>query len=234
MNHSAATSIEFPSRMGIVDRWARRMVLSRFSDLRRGELTVADPGGTTVCGESHELRATLRVHRARFFRQAILGGTLSAAESYLRGDWDCDDLTNLFRIFVRNNAQTTRLDRGIATLSRWLHRTYHWWRDNTPHGSRRNIEAHYDLGNEFYALWLDETLSYSSGVFPSPSTTLREASIEKMDRICRKLDLRAPDHILEIGGGWGGFALHAAEHYGCHVTTTTISRQQFDVAAQRI
>ena len=116
----------------------------------------------------------------------------------------------------------------------WTARIYHRWHPNHRRGSRRNIKAHYDLGNGLFELMLDETMCYSSGIFPAEDSTLREASIEKMDRICRKLDLQPGDQVLEIGSGWGGFAIHAAANYGCRVTTTTISREQYDLARKRI
>jgi cyclopropane-fatty-acyl-phospholipid synthase len=220
--------------MGLMDRAARRVVARRLDGLHRGTVTLTEPSGANEFGESADLSATIRVNRSRFFRDTVLGGTMSVGESYLRGDWDCDDLTSLFRIFVRNSHATSRLDSGLARLAGWSHRFFHWLRANTRAGSRRNIEAHYDLGNEFFGLWLDETLAYSSGIFPTRGSSLREASQEKFDRVCRKLDLRPVDQVLEIGSGWGGFAIHAARHYGCQVTTTTISQEQFVVARERI
>jgi cyclopropane-fatty-acyl-phospholipid synthase len=216
------------------DRLARRVVTKQLAGFSRGELTLRDANGATSLGQTAELHATLQVHRPRFFRQAVLGGKLSVAESYLQGDWDCDDLTSLFRLFVRNRSSADGLDGGLARLASYGHRLVHWWRSNTRAGSRRNITAHYDLGNDFYRLWLDDTLAYSCGIFPSPRSSLQEASIEKNDCVCNKLDLRPSDEVLEIGTGWGGFAIHAAKTYGCHVTTTTISREQFDVAQERI
>lgn len=209
-------------------------MLDKLQTLRGGTIEVIDPCGSKTLGEEGDLRATLQVHDAAFFRHAVLGGSLSVAESYLRGEWDCDDLTAFFRLFVRNMDTTDRLDRGVSRVAKWVNRLYHAWHANSKSGSQRNIHAHYDLGNEFFRLMLDDTLCYSSGMFLTPTSTLRDASIEKMDRICRKLDLKPSDHLLEIGTGWGGLAIHAATNYGCRVTTTTISRQQFDVAQQRI
>ena len=223
-----------PPQLGWLDHLARRVVTQRLTGLRRGEITLNDQAGTTRHGQPAELHASIQVHEPSFFREAIAGGTLSVAESYLRGDWDCDDLTTLFRIFIRNLDATDRLDQGIARLAGMGQRLYHWWRANSRSGSRRNIGAHYDLGNDFFRLWLDDTLAYSSGIFLSPEATLHEASLEKFDRVCLKLDLRPADHLLEIGSGWGGLAIHAAQNYGCRVTTTTISKEQFDVADERI
>jgi cyclopropane-fatty-acyl-phospholipid synthase len=222
------------ARRGFIDRTARRLVTGRLDGLRRGTLRLHDAGETARFGETDELEATLTIHHPRFFRRAVLGGTLSVAESYLDGDWDCDDLTALLRIFVRNREAAERMDRGAARLLGLLHRLVHLGRDNTRAGSRRNIAAHYDLGNDFYRLWLDDTMAYSSGIFPTPGATLVAASTEKFDRVCRKLDLRPADELLEIGTGWGGFALHAATRYGCRVTTTTISQRQLEAAQRRV
>lgn len=222
------------TNVGFLDRLARRVVTQRLAGLRRGQITVCDTSNTITLGEHSDLRATLRVNRPQFFLHAVLGGTLSIAESYLNGDWECDDLTSLFRIFVRNRTAASNLDRGLTKLASVGHRLFHWWRANTRTGSRRNISAHYDLGNDFFRLWLDDTMAYSSGIFPTPGASLRDASVEKFDRVCRKLGLQPSDQVLEIGAGWGGFAIHAAKNYGCHVTTTTISRGQFEVARQRI
>uniref|UniRef100_A0A7C4LPX0 Class I SAM-dependent methyltransferase n=1 Tax=Schlesneria paludicola TaxID=360056 RepID=A0A7C4LPX0_9PLAN len=222
------------STPGVPAGWAQRLLLRHLARLRGGEIVLEHGGHRLRAGTPGQPSVAIRVHRAAFFWKAVLGGTLSVAESYLRGDWDCDDLTALFRLFARDEQGANGLDRGIARVVRGLHRLYHLWRDNTRSGSRANIAAHYDLGNDLFALMLDETWAYSSGIFRSPNMSLSEASREKFDRVCRKLDLRPDDHLLEIGTGWGGFALHAALHYGCRVTTTTISRQQYEAARQRV
>jgi len=219
---------------GFVDRLARRLVLRRLNGLRGGEITIDDDAGVSRVGTTGDMHATVRVRNPRFYRQSITGGSLGAAMSYVSGDWDCNNLTDLFRLFVRNTTAAKSLDSGWSRLTQLMHRLVHRWHANSRNGSRRNINAHYDLGNDFFQLWLDDTWAYSSGIFSSPGTTLREASVEKFDRVCRKLDLRPGDHLLEIGTGWGGLAIHAAEHYGCRVTTTTISKQQFDLASRRI
>jgi cyclopropane-fatty-acyl-phospholipid synthase len=234
MSVTLAAERSSPSSFGLVNGLARRALTNQLKGLRSGQLTLSDISGETTLGEHADLQATLTIRDARFFRHAVLGGSLSVAESYLRGQWDCDDLTALFRIFLRNIALSDRMDRGLSRAFAVVNRLYHWWHANSREGSRRNIHAHYDLGNDFFKLWLDETLAYSSGIFLTPTSTLHDASVEKIDRACRKLDLQPSDHLLEIGTGWGGLALHAARNYGCRVTTTTISQQQFDVARQRI
>jgi len=234
VNHSSATALSGPAPHGPVARLAKRLITSRLSGLHRGRVTLCDACGVATFGEPDELQARLQVNRPSFYRHAVCGGTLAVAETYLRGDWDCDDLTSLFRIFLRNRETAGRLDGMLARAAHFGHRLFHVWHANSREGSRRNISAHYDLGNEFYRLWLDETLAYSCGIFPAGDSTMREASEEKFDRVCRKLALRPGDEVLEIGTGWGGFALHAVERYGCRVTTTTISREQLQLARERI
>jgi len=152
----------------------------------------------------------VQVRRPAFWPQLAFGGSVGAGESFMAGDWNCDDLTGLIRLLLANRAVADGMDRGLARLSAPLRGLLHLFRRNTRTGSRRNIAAHYDLGNDFYRLWLDETLMYSCAVFERPEMTLAEASTAKLERVCRKLDLKPGDHVLEIGTGWGGFALHAA------------------------
>jgi cyclopropane-fatty-acyl-phospholipid synthase len=174
------------------------------------------------------------VHDPRFYRALACGGSIGAGEAYMNGWWSCDDLTALVRICVLNRELLDGMEKGGARLTAPLQKLFHYLRRNTKAGSRSNIAAHYDLGNDFFSLFLDETLMYSCAFFERADSTLQEASVAKNDRICRKLQLSPADHLLEIGTGWGGFALHAARHYGCRVTTTTISRAQHDLAVQRI
>lgn len=218
-----------------VNRAARKALFSQLAELAHGRLAIADPSGDAAFGSSGDLQASVRVHEMQAYRRALLGGTLALAESYLRGEWDSDDLVSTLRIFARNRALTDHMESGLAAktmnaLRRLAQRRF----ANSRRGSRRNIEAHYDLGNEFFELWLDETMAYSSGVFTSPDASLREASEEKFDRVCRRLDLRPTDALVEIGAGWGSFAIHAARNYGCRVTTTTISQQQHAYAVRAI
>lgn len=222
------------TKANVLDRLARRVFIGRLASLQRGRIILEDAAGAASLGQEDNLRVHCRVHCPRFYRQALLGGALAVAETYSRGDWDCDNLSGLLRIFARNIAAADSLDSGLARFAAAAHRLWHLRRGNSRDGSRRNIQAHYDLGNDFFRLWLDDTLAYSSGIFLSPEATLRDASLEKFDRACRKLDVRSSDRILEIGSGWGGFALHAASRYGCHVTTTTISQEQFAAVGRRI
>lgn len=220
---------------GIINKLARSLVLKSLTAIRHGHLVLVDRDKRREFGRNDsELTSTVRVLHPDFYRRVAFGGSLAAGESYMDGLWTCSDLTTLVRIMVRNQEAQQHLEGGLARLTVPLQRLLHRLNDNTRTGSRRNIAAHYDLGNDFYQLFLDPTMAYSCGVFERDDCTLEEASIAKFDRICRKLGLTADMKVLEIGTGWGGFAIHAARNYGCHVTTTTISRQQHDLAAERI
>jgi len=204
------------------------------SAIRNGSIFLRDPNGTILFGDGAAYPIELRIADARTYTTLATRGTLGAAAAYIDGWWDSDDLVGLFRLLTRNADTMASLD---GTLSRWVTWALSWihrFRRNTIAGSRENIRAHYDLSNEFFALFLDETMAYSGGIFSTPRTTLAEASTEKFDRICRLLNLTSRDHVLEIGTGWGGFAIHAVRNYGCKVTTTTISRKQYDFARQRV
>jgi cyclopropane-fatty-acyl-phospholipid synthase len=216
---------------------ARRLLLAQLARLRDGEIRLVDDRGERRFGQRSarcELSATVEVRDPRFYADAAFGGTVGAGAAYIRGYWHCHDLTALVRIMVVNRQLMEGVDGRWALISRPLLRLFHMLRRNSRGGSARNIAAHYDLGNEFYELMLDETMAYSCGIFAHEHSTLAEASRAKFDAACRKLDLRPDDHLLEIGTGWGGLAIHAAQHYGCRVTTTTISRRQHDYAAARI
>lgn len=220
-----------------IDRWLRRAVLGRLQKLQWGEITLVENGASRAYGgpgTEEAPQVTITVHHWRLFTALALGGSVGAAEAYMRGDWSCDDLPGLIRILVRNASVMFDIESGFARLTRPVLWLYHWLRRNTKRGSQLNIHAHYDLGNEFYALFLDETMTYSCGIFATATSTLAEASLEKYDRICRKLDLTSDDHVVEIGCGWGGFAIHAATRYGCRVTGTTISQRQHDWATDRV
>jgi cyclopropane-fatty-acyl-phospholipid synthase len=174
------------------------------------------------------------VNDPRFYSEIAFGGSIGAGEAYMLGYWSTDNLTAAMRILLQNRDVLDGMETGLASFTMPLQKAMHWASRNTRSGSRRNISAHYDLGNPFFELFLDPTMMYSSAVYEHPEMTLQQASVAKLDRICRKLDLQPADHVLEIGTGWGGFALHAAQHYGCRVTTTTISRQQHEMARERI
>lgn len=212
---------------------AERLVRRRLAAIEHGALTV---DGETY-GERSEhcdLAASVRVADPAFWAQVALGGSVGAGEAYMAGHWSADNLTAALRILAANLKVLDGVDSGVGAALSPLRKLLHWTTRNTRAGSRRNIAAHYDLGNEFFALFLDPTLMYSSAVFEHPAMTLQEAQTAKLERICRRLDLRPGERVLEIGTGWGGFALHAASRYGCHVTTTTISERQHTLARERV
>ena len=220
----------------IIDHLFRSPVLRTLNALQSGSLTLQEGAVThEFRGRSRpDLSARVDVHSPNLYRRVALSGALGAAESYLRGEWTTDDLPATLRVFAANLDMINQLD-GPLTRSLNLPSTLaHRLRRNSRRGSRRNIHDHYDLGNELFALFLDDTMTYSCGVFHKPDATMQEASLAKLDLVCRKLQLTASHRVLEIGSGWGSFAIHAARTYGCHVTTTTISQAQFDVATARV
>jgi cyclopropane-fatty-acyl-phospholipid synthase len=222
---------------GPIAALGRRLLLSQFERLRHGEIRIRDGGSEYGFGARTDrcpLSATVEVLHPQFYADAAFGGTVGAGAAYIRGLWRCSDLTALVRILVVNREVQEGMDSRWALVSRPLLRAFHWLHRNSRAGSARNIAAHYDLGNDLYRLMLDDTMAYSCGIFAQESTTLAEASRAKFDAACRKLALRPGDHLLEIGTGWGGLAIHAAQHYGCRVTTTTISREQHDYAREQI
>ena len=242
MNPTDATTLDGGSTLGkpsAVERILRKRLLDTLGGLRDCRVVIEDAGETLVLGQPADeagetLHAHLRIHDAGFYRMAALNGSVGAGEAYMDGLWDCDDLVALVRILVRNRDRLDAMESGTARIGGWLMKGLHALSRNTRKGSRRNIAAHYDLGNPLFQLFLDDNLMYSSAIFEHESESLESASTRKLERICAKLRL-SPDHrVEEIGTGWGGFALHAAAQHGCHVTTTTISREQHDLACARI
>lgn len=237
---STAPDIRAPSVTGsMAERILRKRLLETLAQLRGCRLSVEEAGRVHVLGSVQAddpvpLHACIRVHDAAFWRMAALNGSVGAGEAYMEGLWDCDDMVALMRMLVRNRGLLDRMDSGTARLGGALMKLLHGFSRNTRGGSRRNIAAHYDLGNPLFSLFLDDNLMYSSAIYEHADESLEVAATRKLDRICAKLGLGRQHRVMEIGTGWGGFALHAAGKYGCHVTTTTISREQHDLAAQRI
>ena len=219
-----------------LDRLLRNRVLDQLRALRGRAIVLADPLGCIRTGDSDAAVAPLRidVHGPGFYRALAANGSVGAAESYMDGEWDCADLVGLVQLLVRNRDLLDAMERGPARIGGWAMRGWNALRRNTRDGARRNIAAHYDLGNAFFRLFLSEDLMYSSALYAGDDDTLEAASTRKLDRICDKLRLGPDDHVVEIGTGWGGFAVHAARTRGCRVTTTTISREQHALASQRV
>lgn len=221
----------------ILQKWSRNLIFRRLAALQRGHLTVTDAEGTFSFGEDDfpgTPAASIFVSDPSFYADVAFGGTIGAGEAYMAGSWRTDDLTAVVRIVLQNRDLLMNMEGGTAAAGSLVHFLMHALRKNTPDGSRRNITAHYDLGNDFYSLFLDDSMTYSCAVFERPDMTLQEAQIAKYDRLCRKLELSPGHHLLEIGTGWGSFAIYAARHYGCRVTTTTISREQAAWAREHV
>ena len=221
-----------------IDRWAKRAVVKQLKQLTQGRLTVVDGKEVMTFGDltadDAPLATTIEVLDQKFYSEFALGGSVAAGEAYMRGFWRCSKLTDLVRIMLQNAHVLDAVDNSLTRLKAPLLRIGHWYNRNTQTGSRRNIRAHYDLGNAFFKLFLDPSMMYSSAYYPHRDATLEEASEAKLKRICDKLCLSSQDRVIEIGTGWGGFALYAARNYGCHVTTTTISDEQYKLAEKRI
>jgi cyclopropane-fatty-acyl-phospholipid synthase len=221
---------------GLLERAARRAVHARLSGLECACLVLTEGESRAEFGDAaSDLVARVRVHDPALHTALISKGSLGGAESYIEGHWDADDLTAVVRVLARNRKLLDELEAGwFPRFARLALLPLHWSRRNSLLGSRENIAAHYDLGNDFFALFLDSSLTYSCGLFEGPQTTLEQASIAKYERACRWLELEPGDRVLEIGSGWGGFALHAASSRGCRVTTTTISREQHALVTERV
>jgi cyclopropane-fatty-acyl-phospholipid synthase len=220
---------------GIGERPVRALVRALLRGTRHGTLTILDGGDDVTFGTPAPGAPAPRVtvHDRRFYR-ALLRGSLGVGDAYAEQWFDCDDLPELARLAALNMPALDRWRRAVRPFVALPQAASRWWERNTPQRARRHVAAHYDLGNDLFQLMLDETMMYSCAIFDATTTSLHEAQVAKLDVICRKLDLRAEDHVLEIGTGWGGFAIHAAANYGCRVTTTTISAAQHDLAADRI
>ncbi len=216
-----------------IDRLARRIIFSNLERIEEGQIVLTEAGEHYVFGEAGEdqsLSAHITVLSPEFYSEIAFGGTIGSGEAFIQNYWRCDDLTALIRIMLRNRDMLGQVQGGLTHLVKPARRALHWLNRNTRKGSRRNISAHYDLGNDFYSLWLDPRMMYSCAFYEQADTSLKEASTAKLERICQRLELSADDSVIEIGTGWGGFAIYAAQNYGCRVTTTTISREQFDYA----
>ena len=218
----------------MLDRWAQDAFFTSLAELRHGLLTVRAPGMTRTFGNGIGHAATLEIHNRSFFARVAAGGEIALGDTYMDGIWTTPDLVPLVRLMLANRDVFSRLPVWLSWMPRILEQAAHWRRDNSPSGSRRNIREHYDLGNTFFELFLDPNLMYSCAVYSHADDSLEAAQVNKLRGICERLELQPGDRVLEIGTGWGGFALFAATRYGCHVTTTTISAEQHAHAARLI
>ena len=213
----------------------RRGVLRQLSQLKSGHLVVTENGERLIFGDSGAgLVGEVQIHDTSVWGMIASNGSIGAGEAFIHGYWSSPDLTKVIRVLVSNLDVLDAMEGGLARLGRPLIRGLHWINRNTRKGSQKNIAAHYDLGNDMFEQFLDPTMMYSAAQFLTADDTLEQAQLNKLQRICQKLDLKPTDHLLEIGTGWGSMALYAARHYGCKVTTTTLSKEQFDYTQARI
>lgn len=232
------THLNPKARPGILDGLARKLVLKeQLNKLQTGQLIIREGSQEYVFGnkpDKDELTATITVNSARFYGDLAFGGSIGAGEAWMQGYWDCDDLVKLVRLMIRNRQLLDNMEGPWTLFSRPLQKMFHSINRNTRQGAKRNISAHYDLGNQFFSLWLDASMMYSCAIFEPAGISLAKAQHVRLERVCQRLDLKQGDSLVEIGSGWGALAMHAARHYGCKVTTVTISEAQYQLAKQRI
>jgi cyclopropane-fatty-acyl-phospholipid synthase len=215
--------------------FSKRIVFSLLKKLTAGHIRLIENGKEAMFGDSHaDIKATITIHDQKAYSRILWGGSIGAGEAYVEGLWSSENLVDVIRLFSRNLAALEKHEQRFGFLLNIINMVRHRLNRNSKAGSRTNIAAHYDLSNEMYRFFLDDAMQYSSGIFPHETTTLEEAQQHKLKTICEALNLTEDDQLLEIGTGWGGLACYAAKNYGCHVTTTTISDAQFDLAKQRI
>ena len=219
-----------------LSRQCSRLVLKTLGRMNQGRLALRFGCNEAAFGDPdcETPAAILNVHSSNFFKRLLVHGAMGAAESYMDNEWSTPDLTGLFRVLLQNEDTLNTMRSRRFSIAEAIRKIEHFRNRNSTVGSKKNIHEHYDLGNHFFSLFLDESMMYSSAIFPSDDSTLVDASWEKVDRVCRRLQLTADDNVIEIGTGWGGFALHAAKHYGCKITTATISNEQYTFAKNRI
>ena len=213
----------------------KKLVTKAFSSIETGQIVLDDNNERTVFGDaSSELKVTITVNDKAMYKAFALSGSVGAGESYILGQWSCDNLTRFIEIFAINEKQLDKFEKKFAFFSNIAHRFNHVKNKNSESGSKKNIVAHYDLGNDLYESFLSKEMLYSSAVYPKKESTLEEAQQFKLKRICEQVELQQGDSVIEIGTGWGAFAIYAATHYDCHVTTTTISDEQHDYVAEKV
>ncbi|MBB1521335.1 SAM-dependent methyltransferase [Aquipseudomonas guryensis] len=230
---SAKSSVRAGSGLGA--SLLRSAVLRQLGQLRHGQLAVFENGERLLFGQAGSpLHAEIHVHDPAVWGLVAGNGSIGSGEAYIHGYWSTPDLTAVIRVFVSNLDVLDAMEGGLARLGRPLIQGLHWLNRNTRKGSQKNIAAHYDLGNELFEQFLDPTMMYSAAMFEREDDSLEQAQLNKLERICQKLQLKPGDHLLEIGTGWGSMAIYAASHYGCKVTTTTLSKEQFAYTQRRI
>jgi len=220
-----------------LDQKCRKLVLSVFSTIKYGQVEVIEDGQHTFYPAEHDGNsptARMYINDISVYKDFVKGGSIGASEAFIEGKWSSPELTNLIRIFAIAQEQTDQIESKQSWFNKAKNALFHKLNRNNQAGSKKNILAHYDLGNDLYTRFLDPEMMYSSAIYPTENASLSEAQIHKLHTICQRLDLQSTDTLLEIGSGWGGLAIFAAQNYGCHVTTTTISEEQHKYAQERI
>ncbi|MEC5209042.1 cyclopropane fatty-acyl-phospholipid synthase-like methyltransferase/DUF1365 family protein [Psychrobacter sp. PL15] len=230
----ALQHIQFGSITIIEDSDEVTPVVQTFGDPTKNSVSNHSKVRSSSAVGRHPLHITMNIHDSNVYRQLLFGGSIALADSYINGEWDTNDLTGLIRLSARNLAVIDNLENRFASISKTFEKAKHQLRSNDQTGAKSNVLAHYDLGNAMYQRFLDPTMMYSSAVYPTPDMSLAQAQQHKLALICQRLQLKAEDHVIEIGTGWGGFAIYAAQHYGCKVTSTTISDAQYQEARRRV
>ena len=218
----------------ILYRLARALVFNQLNKIKIGHIVIIEGNNKFSFGKKDKLNVTVTVHDLRFYGALAFGGSIGVSEAFMQKFWSASDLTKLIRIMAINQNTMDQLEGLFNIFIKPILKCLHYLNQNSVKGSEINISKHYDLGNEFFSLFLDSTMMYSSAVFKNPQDSLYKGSIHKLETICQSLELTSQDHIVEIGSGWGGFAIYAAQHYGCKVTTTTISKEQYKYVRQKI
>ena len=218
----------------ILHRIARSLVFRQLKKIDTGYISIQEGNKKFSFGKKGNLSAHITVHDLRFYGALAFGGSIGVSEAFMQKFWSVNDLTKLIRIMAINQNAMDQLESLFNVFLKPILKCLHYLNQNSVKGSRINISKHYDLGNDFFSLFLDSTMMYSSAVFKNPQDSLYQGSMHKLEMICQGLELNAQDHVIEIGSGWGGFAIYAAQNYGCKVTTTTISKQQYLFVKQKI
>ncbi|MDH3389748.1 MAG: cyclopropane-fatty-acyl-phospholipid synthase family protein, partial [Gammaproteobacteria bacterium] len=237
MNSVNPSVVKTSDNSGWLGNFAKSQLRKRLQQMPRGYLLIEDGDDLFSFGDPEDragIKAKIVIKDASAYRDIAFGGSIGGAEAYMLDKWTTPNLLDVVRLMSINIDFLNQMDDAKPLLQRIGDKLFHWLKRNTEKQARQNIANHYDLSNDFFALFLDPEMMYSSAIFPHPNANLDEAALHKLDVICRKLDLQPSDHLLEIGTGWGGLAVYAAKNYGCRVTTTTISKEQFDAARERI
>lgn len=224
------------TRLGSADKIAKGLLFRQLQSLKRGRIIINEGNTTHSFGDSSAdaLTAQVIVSDPAFYRAIVFNGSIGGGESYMKQQWHTPDLVTLMRIMVMNMSLLDRMDNGKSKMAQLFDKFFHSRNQNSVSGSQKNIAAHYDLSNAFFSTFLDKTMMYSAAIFKDKSDSLEAASLNKLRHTCDRLQLVPSDHLVEIGTGWGSMAIYAAQHYGCKVTTTTISQEQYRHAQQRV